>query len=55
MIKILWCGLEDAVGRKLSKVQELKEFLGEFNKTNGYNTYRALLEITAHIWKPTAS
>ena len=32
MIKILWCDLKDAVGRKLNKVQQLMELLGEFDK-----------------------
>ena len=34
MIKIIWCGLKDAVGRKLNKGQQLMEVLGQFDKTS---------------------
>ena len=55
MIKILWYYLNGAWARTLNKLQQIKEFLEEFNYTNGIYTKRALLEITVHTRKVTTS
>ena len=52
MINILWCGLKMHL-EKSARAKEISR--GGLTRQMAYNINRALLDITAHIWKATTS